>query len=252
MLPLEYRYKLTLAYEGTHYFGWQKTEEGPSIEEALEIALETVLQHPITLQAASRTDRGVHAEGQIVDFTSTKQCPDLYKWLISFNALLPLDIRIIKIEAVPLDFHPTLHVKSKTYTYEICSSPVQLPRNRLFSWHFHYPLDLAVMQKAAMYLTGTHDFASFCNAKKNEPYEHTVRTLYSVHVEPLVEQRVLITLTGDHFLYKMARNIAGALAYVGSGKLDPDTIPSILGKKDRKEAPVTAPAHGLTLKQVDY
>lgn len=252
MLPVERNLKLTLAYEGTNYFGWQKTDEGPSIEESLESALATIFQHPIKLQAASRTDRGVHSEGQVVNFITAKENLNLHKLLLSINALLPHDIALLRLEEAPIDFHPTLDVLNKTYSYEICFSAIQLPRHRLFSWHFHYPLNIKLMQQASEHLLGTHDFAAFCNSKKNEEYAHTVRTVQSIRLEETGNERLSLKITGDHFLYKMVRNIVGTLAYVGVGKIQASEIPSILEKKERSIAGVTAPAHGLTLLDISY
>ena len=299
--------RLTIAYEGTAYFGWQKTPTGPTIEEELEKVLQQILQEKIILQAASRTDRGVHALGQVVNFHThsirdlKNRAPDLVrggeelkksprgcdsrrvhsrcpldeersaadwslfhffapptrsgvlkKLLISINALLPADIRVTYIDQAPDDFHPTLHVQSKTYTYEICHGTVQLPRHRLYSWHYHYPLNLAEMQAALPYFIGTHDFSAFCNQKENEQYENHIRTIHQIEIHPIENERLLITISGNHFLYKMVRNLVGTLAYIGSGKLSLSSIPEILMHKDRTLAGVTAPAHGLTLEKIRY
>ncbi len=250
MLPLNL--KLKVAYEGTRYFGWQKTSTGPSIEQELESVLQTILRHPIHLQAASRTDRWVHALGQIVNFHTVRPDLDMNKLLIGINALLPPDIAILSIEEAKATFHPTLDVKQKVYCYDLCTGIVQIPQRRLFSWHFHSPLRLDSMRKAAQYLIGTHDFSAFCNQKNNEEYESHERTLEAIEIDHTLENQLRITVKGNHFLYKMVRNIVGTLAYIGCGKLSVDAIESILRDKDRTRAGVTAPAHGLTLHSILY
>lgn len=242
---------LEVSYEGTNYLGFQKTELGKSIEEVLQVTLQKILQEKVYLQAASRTDAGVHAQGQIVNFFSDKQL-DHEKLKKSLNALLPLDIRILNAHVAPQEFHPTLHCRAKEYRYYVCNSSFQLPFHRRFSWHYFYPLDLSSMQKAASLLIGKYDFKTFCNMKKNEVYKDTIRNLFSIEIIPLEENRFCFKIVGENFLYKMVRNIIGTLAYVGSGKIKVDKILNILENKDRTEAGPTAPAHGLFLYKVYY
>jgi tRNA pseudouridine38-40 synthase len=238
--------KLTVAYEGTRYLGWQKTEMGPSIEAELEKALAQILQHPVKLQAASRTDAGVHAAGQIVNFfTETKI--ELKRLQKSLNSLLPDDISVREIETMPEPFHPTLDCTGKQYEYSVCLGTSQLPFQRLYSWHFPYPIDLEQMALGARSLTGRHDFSAFTNEKQ----EDNLREIYSIEIIP-EETGVKIRVEGNAFLYKMVRNIAGTLVYVGCGKLKASALSAIIESKDRTRAGVTAPAHGLTLKKVNY
>lgn len=242
--------KLILAYFGLPFMGWQKTPMGPSIEESLETALQKILQHPVQLQAASRTDAGVHAKGQVVNFSTDKEL-DLKNLLRSLNRMLPKEISVVEAEACPDNFHPTLDTTKKEYHYLICHGPHQLPFHRHTSWHFPYSLNLDRMQKAARLLLGTHDFSAFCNERKlwdRDP----VCTLESIAIHPLETNRLAIAIIGDHFLYKMMRNLAGTLAYAGCGKIDPEQIRAILAGKDRTQAGVTAPAHGLILHRVFY
>ncbi len=234
----------TLAYCGTHYLGFQKTKMGPSIEQTVQEALEKILQHPIQLQAASRTDQGVHAEGQVINFFSN--ITDLGLLHESLRSLLPSDIAPLHLDWAPEDFHPTLDNKGKEYHYLICNSPTQIPFHRDFSWHFYSPLDLELMKQAAQTLKGTHDFSAFSPIT----YDNSVRHIEKIEALPLENQRLLLKIQGDNFLYKMVRNIVGTLAYIGSGKLS--NIHQILESKDRKQAGITAPAHGLYLKQVFY
>lgn len=242
--------KLIIAYFGAPFAGWQKTKMGASIEESLESALQKILQHEVNLQAASRTDAGVHAEGQVVNFLMQKPIP-LKRLHHSLNGMLPQEISVISAEEMPPDFHPTLDCVKKEYWYHLCNAHTQSPFYRDTSWHFPYPLDQCLMQKGAAHLLGTHDFSAFCNERQLWD-RNPVCSLEKIEIIPLEHKRIRITLTGDHFLYKMARNIAGTLAYIGCGKLAVSDLPAILSGKDRTRAGVTAPAHGLVLKHVSY
>lgn len=249
-MSLRYPYKLTLSYDGTAYFGWQKTKMGPSIQESLQKAVRQIAQEEVLPEGASRTDRGVHAIGQVASFDLAKEwaAKSLQKAL---NAVLPQDIRISALEPAPVNFHPTLQAKEKEYRYRLCSSAVQDPIHRLYSWAFRYPLDFAKMEEAARDLTGRHDFSSFAN-RTSDLIENPFCTLSRIAILPLPENRLEIAMVGDRFLYKMARNIAGTLLYIGCGKLPKDRISRILDSKDRKLAGITAPAHGLALYRVSY
>lgn len=239
-------YKIILAYDGSNYLGWQKTSLGPSIEQCLQEALETILQNKVVLQAASRTDAGVHANGQVVNFFSTKAlCSE------EINAILPKDIRILSLEEAQVEFHPTLDCIGKTYHYDICYGAIQLPHRRFYSWHIPDTLDLAAMMEASKSLIGIHDFSAFCNVKNNEEYENKVRHLQNIEFES-TSNHLRIGLTGKNFLYKMVRNIVGTLAYVGVGKIESTAVPIILKSCDRTQAGITAPAHGLCLSTVHY
>lgn len=242
--------KLIIAYDGTSYLGWQKTQTGPSIEETLEKALSRILREPIHLQAASRTDAGVHAEGQTVHFL-TEKTVELRKLIHSLNGVLPRDIRIHSAADMPFDFHPTLDCTGKEYIYQICNSPIQLPFYQKTSWHYPYPLNRMWMEQAAGFLIGTHDFSAFCN-ERHLWTRKTICTLDKIAIEPLADERLKISIRGDHFLNKMVRNLVGTLTYVGCGKLLYEQIPAILLSKDRTQAGMTAPAHGLSLKHVFY
>lgn len=240
--------KCTVSYIGTHYLGWQKTKTGPSIEESLEIVFSQILQEPISLQAASRTDRGVHAEGQVVNFLTQKENVDLERLIISARQLLAKDITILSMEIAPDDFHPTLDALGKEYHYYITPADYQLPFFKDFAWHVRDALDIPLMQEACTHLLGTQDFASLTNERTDD----TVRTLYHLEVKSITPQLLLIRVIGESFLYKMVRNIVGTLVYIGSGKLKVTDLPQIIASRQRTQAGVTAPAHGLFLKEVFY
>jgi tRNA pseudouridine38-40 synthase len=244
--------KLIIAYDGTCYNGWQDTHTGPSIENSLKTTLEQILQHPVKLQAASRTDAGVHARGQVVNFSTFKDGPGLSRLGTSLNCLLPKDIAVLNVEQVPEAFHPTLDAKGKEYHYYVCYSGYQIPQNRLYSWHYPHELNLPLMQNSANYLIGKHDFSSFCNAKKNEQYAHYEREVSSIEIDEVEEKRLRIVVKGTNFLYKMVRNIAGTLVYIGRGKIGPEDLPEILKQHDRTQSGVTAPAHGLCLHRIFF
>lgn len=243
--------KLVLAYDGTNLLGWQKTVLGPSVEAHLETVLTRILQEPISLQAASRTDAGVHAEGQVVNFFTQKNILDLAKLHKSLNALLPEQITVLHIEEMPISFHPTLENLGKEYHYFLCNTPVQQPKHRLFSWRFPYPLNLDTMNLAIPHFLGTHDFSTFCNElslSKRDP----VCTISSLRIATLDSSRFCIQVRGNRFLFRMVRNLVGTLAYIGCGKIPLSAVPDLLQSKQRKFAGVTAPSHGLHLIQVFY
>ncbi len=241
--------KLTLSYEGTNYLGYQYTKEGPTVEKYLKEVLEKILQQKVRLQAASRTDAGVHAEGQVVNFYLQKErCLD--QLLKSLNQLLPKDIRIFSIEKVPFSFHPTLDAIQKEYHYCIDTSFVQLPFNRFFSWHYFTPLDLEKMKIAATYFLGNHNFDSF----RNESYAKPKNTFCLLHRCDLIYEKknIYFIICGNRFLYKMIRNLVGTLVFVGNGKLSLEEAKELLLKKTRSLVGITAPAHGLILKKIFY
>jgi len=241
---------LQVAYQGTHYFGWQKTFEGPSIEEELEKALFQIFHVKPLLQAASRTDRGVHALGQIVQFKLDQEV-ETKRLLLGLNALLPADIRVLHVSVCQDHFHPTLDALGKEYRYHLMLGVAPHPLYAHMAWHVpKFQLNEDV-QKAISLLLGTHDFKAFCNFRKDLNYQSTVRTLQSLQ---FIEEGPLLTvsLVGDHFLYKMARNIVGLLVQVGEGKFPVQAVPALFEQKDRTQSAMTAPAHGLTLHNVLY
>ncbi|MCB1119195.1 MAG: tRNA pseudouridine(38-40) synthase TruA [Chlamydiia bacterium] len=238
--------KCVVAYDGTDYFGWQKHPDVPTIEGTLEPVLSRVCNHPVMLQAASRTDTGVHARGQVIQFHTERDLT------LSINTLFPPAIQLLSIEKAAEDFHPTLDAKEKTYHYQITNAPVQLPEYRHFAWHVPQLLDLKLMEEAIPHLLGTHDFTSFCNFRKGLNYKDKIRTLTALTVTPQPNNQLLITVSGPNFLYKMVRNIVGTLVDIGLEKIAPQALPAILAAKKRPVAGLTAPAHGLTLHTVRY
>ncbi len=236
--------KLLLMYDGTPFLGFADHGVEPTVISVLKKALEKILGHPVLIQGASRTDRGVHATGQVAHFLTPHPIPSLR----SLNGLLPLEIRVLDMVEMPLDFHPTLDAIKKTYLYRLSLGPVQLPFDRFTHWHVPYPLNIEAMQSAAASLVGEHDFSSFCNQRKANPYNkiRKIDTISLIQASPL---HLHLEIEGKSFLYKMVRNIVGTLVEVGKGRL---AIDDVLKAKTRCAAGITAPAHGLTLKKVWY
>ncbi len=243
---------LTLAYDGGAYLGWQDNAHGSTIEATLRQVLEQILQQPLKLQAASRTDVGVHAEGQVVNFVIDRKGINLESLHKSVNALLPSDMAVKELWKADLNFHPTLDCIGKEYHYHLCLGQVQLPLLRHTSWHCPYDLDIAAMKGAAEKLIGTHNFRAFCNMRKGLNYDSFERSITRLDVVPVAGQRLRIEVEGSSFLYKMVRNLVGTLVYVGRGELTVDDVARILDLQDRTQAGVTAPAHGLSLMRVAY
>jgi tRNA pseudouridine38-40 synthase len=243
--------KLVLTYDGTSFFGWQETKEGRSIEGTLSQALEQILQEKVNLQAASRTDRGVHALGQVVNFITSKQFT-LNELKKSLNSLLPNDLRVISLNETDPLFHPTTSAIGKEYHYHLTYGEIQLPHLRLYAWHVPGQLNFEKMREGASYLLGTHDFSAFCNMRKNLNYTDKVRRIEELEILSMEEGKLKVMIRGNHFMYKMVRNIVGTLVYVGLGKLQPQDLLKILHSKCRPCAGVTAPAHGLHLHQIFY
>ena len=243
------RIKLTVAYDGTAYRGWQIQPNGITIEEVLNKALSDLLKEPVSVIGASRTDSGVHGLGNVAIFDTENRMPG-DKICFAVNQRLPEDVRVVHSEEVPLDWHPRKQNCIKTYEYKILNCRIEVPTRRLYAHFCHYPLDVEKMRQAAAYLIGEHDFASFCAS--NHQAEETVRNLYEVQVDRGTDDIVTIRLRGNGFLYNMVRIIAGTLIKIGSGMYPPEHMKTILEARNRAMAGDTAPAKGLTLMGIEY
>ncbi len=242
------RFRLTVAYDGTAYCGWQVQPQVRTIEGELNRCLSELTGENIKVIGASRTDAGVHALGNIAVFDSATRIPP-EKLPYAINQKLPEDIRVQKGESVSPDFHPRHTDSRKTYEYRIYSAAISLPTVRLYHYFTYHQLELEPMQKAAEALLGEHDFTSFCSAKTEK--EDKVRTLYECSVQQ-EGNFFWIRVTGNGFLYNMVRILAGTLLQVGQGILSPEQIPAILEAKDRQKAGPTLPPEGLTLLKIRY
>ena len=242
------RVKLVVAYEGTNYCGWQVQPNGITIEEVLNRELSRLLGESITVTGASRTDAGVHSLGNVAVFdTNTRMPPEKISYAL--NRSLPEDIVVQESSEVPQDFHPRFAKSTKTYEYRILNARFRQPLERRTSLFYHYPLDEQLMQQAADYLVGEHDFTSFSSVHAQT--NSFVRTIYDLTVERQGEM-ITIRVTGNGFLYNMVRIIAGTLLQVGAGSRPPEEMAQILSGRDRELAGPTAPAHGLTMIGIRY
>lgn len=242
------RVKLTVAYDGTNYHGWQVQPNGNTIEAELNRHLSELLGEEIRVTGASRTDAGVHALGNVAVFDTAARMP-AEKISYAMNTRLPADIRIQESCEVAPDFHPRFRAAVKTYEYRILNRRFPDPTKRLYSYFYYYPLDVERMRAAAAYLVGEHDFQSFCTMKPE--MENTVRRIYSLDIEKEGDV-ILLRVTGNGFLYNMVRIIAGTLIRVGGGFFSPEDMQTILEGKNRKLAGETARPEGLTLVEIRY
>ena len=249
---MEKKFKILVEYDGTNYFGWQLQKNGPTIQGEIEKALRKILQKRIPVVGAGRTDRGVHAIGQVAHFVSETSIPPR-KLLLALNSLLPKDICIKEVEVVPMSFHAIFSAKSKVYRYRIVNQSYPSALLDRYAYWCPFPLDVARMREGARHLIGTYDFSSFETA--NSPRKSSVRTVFRLDVvEKLWQGHRLIDVVveADGFLYNMVRAIVGTLVEVGRGKLSPEDVAWIRDKKERKWAGPTAPAKGLCLEKVLY
>lgn len=242
------RIKLTVAYDGTNYCGWQVQNNGVTIEEKLNKAIADLTGEEIAVIGASRTDSGVHALGNVAVFDTDTRIP-AEKIALALNQRLPEDIRVQKSEEVSQDWHPRYVDSIKTYRYQILNRKIPDPLRRFYTYFIYSDLDVEAMRKAAAYIVGEHDFASFCSA--GSQVLTTVRTVYSLDID-VEEDLITIRITGNGFLYNMVRIIAGTLLQVGKGIYLPEHMADIITAKDRSMAGPTAPAQGLTLVGIEY
>jgi tRNA pseudouridine38-40 synthase len=245
------KYKLTISYDGTNYFGWQVQPDKTTIQKSIQDALFKIFNKKIIIHASGRTDSKVHAKKQIAHFEIDNEI-DLDKTKYRLNSILNSDIRILKIEKVDLSFHARFSCKKKIYHYHICLNDVIDPFFRLYSYKPKEKIDISLLEQASKCFIGKKDFSSFANKKdfgaaKNNPIKNltrisVIKTSYGVRLE----------FEADGFLYKMVRNIVGTLLDVASKKLLIEDIDNIFKAKDRRKASKAAKAHALFLEEVIY
>ncbi len=265
-------YRMTVAYDGTAYHGWQVQLGASTVQETLEAALQQIVGRPVRMTASGRTDTGVHARGQVVSFRcATRLEPNVLR--SALNANTPDDIWIRQVLAAADDFHAIRDAVSKHYRYVIQDGPNRDLFTRAYSWYVPQTLDVDKMRQAAVCLIGRHDFSSFEAA--GAPRKTSVRTVARLSVQrgsalapqqptpqqPTLPQTVVrkhelqsivIDIEADGFLYNMVRNIVGSLVLVGKGRQEVDWMATVLQATDRQQAGPTAPALGLTLMEVRY
>ena len=242
------RVMLIVAYDGTNYHGWQMQPNAVTIEQILNEKLSELLKEDIQVIGASRTDAGVHAEGNVAVFDTNTSIPG-EKISYALNHLLPEDIVIQESFEVEPDFHPRKCDSIKTYHYRILNRNFNLPVKGRNAYHFYRKLDLDKMREAAAYFVGKHDFKNFCSSHTQA--KSTIRIIYSFDIEE-EDEEIVLTVSGNGFLYNMVRMLTGTLLDVGTGRMSPDKIPELLAAKERVHSPNTAPARGLTLLDIEY
>lgn len=245
-------YKLTLAYDGTEFSGWQAQPERRTVQGVLQNAWQEITGESVRMTATSRTDAGVHAQGQVVGIQTASELT-AERLLGGINAKLPDDVVLRSVELVSDDFHATHDAVGKRYRYRIHYSRLRPLHNRQLVWHIPQPLDVAAMERAGQLLVGKHDFASFQST--GSPRDCTVRTITDVRVGQggaEEDDLIWIDVSGDGFLYNMVRNIVGTLVDVGAGRRPVEWISEVLAACDRKAAGQTAPAQGLMLIEVHF
>jgi tRNA pseudouridine38-40 synthase len=239
-------FKLVISYEGTEYHGWQRQPGKITIQALIENALQRLTAQTIKLQAAGRTDAGVHAIGQVASFRAVshlKECD----FLRALNALLPPDIRIMKVARVPWDFQARKSAWSKIYRYRIKTSAILSPFDNRYVFHYPYPLNKEAMRVAATYFEREDDFTAFSSGY----YPYPVRHVYHSALEE-TEEELVFTIEANGFLRHMVRTIVGTLLMVGRNRLAPEGIEELFKGKKRTRLSPTAPARGLYLVKVIY
>ena len=243
------RLKLTLEYDGTRYVGWQLQPNGVSIHARLAQALEQLLGEKVTVEAAGRTDSGVHATGQVVCFDTPRLLP-LKAYGRGLNGLLPEDIAVVRAEEVPPEFDPRRWSHGKRYRYRVSNRPSRSPLRRFTHWEVFAPLDVEAMRRGAVHLLGRHDFSAFrasdCQAA------HAMREVRRVDLQGRSGDELSVIIEGTAFLKHMVRNLVGTLVEVGKGRRPDTWVAEVLASRERKRAGPTAPAHGLVLEEVFY
>ena len=243
------RIALGIEYDGSRFLGWQTQPGGGTVQDSLESALTAIACAPVSVTCAGRTDRGVHARGQVVHFDTEVARPDS-AWVRGVNALLPESVAVLWSARVAPDFHARYSALSRSYRYLLINRPVRPALEARTAGWVHASLDVDAMRAAALDLIGEHDFSAFrsseCQAKS------PVRTLYSLEIQRLNCDRIIFTLRANAFLHHMVRNILGALIHVGKGKRPPAWAAQVLASRDRSRGAPTFAADGLCLERVEY
>ncbi len=244
--------KLTIAYDGSEYCGWQVQTNGRSIQEVLETAWQQITGESIRITASGRTDAGVHAIAQVCSLNTASQLPT-ENLKMALNSNTPFDIAVRSVEVAPAGFHAIRDAVEKTYCYHLQYGRIQDPLSLRTCWFTPGNLDLDAMRVAAVAITGTHDFASFQGA--NSDRQSTIRTITRVDIQPMSVHgfpTASIRFTANGFLYNMVRNLVGTLVRIGQGRESVEWMAWVRDQLDRKHAGQTAPPQGLFLEQVVY
>src|SRR5207302_7631999 len=248
-------FKLTMAYDGTDYHGWQMQANKPTIQGEIVNVLQRLTQEKIFLHGAGRTDAGVHALGQVASF-KTHSGLSAQEFQRALNALLPPAIRIVEAEEVGPDFHARWSARRKTYRYRLYRGKVVPPALWRYVLHYPFPLDEDKMRDAAARLVGSHDFASFAastGSEEDDKERSTVREIYSTElVRSADSEELVFTVCGRSFLRYMVRKMVGTLLDVGRGRLAPEDIDRLYELRDRSTSGPTVPPQGLCMVSVEH
>jgi tRNA pseudouridine38-40 synthase len=242
-------FKLIIEYDGTHYHGWQRQKDDRTIQQEIENALATMTAGPVTLTGSGRTDAGVHALGQVANFQRDTGLSET-AFQKGLNSTLPADIVIKACRRVDASFHARYDARSKIYHYRIINRDIPPAIGRQYAWFIRKKLDTGAMRSAIAHLIGRHDFKSFEAA--GSPRAHTTRNVMAAELNRSRDGSIVFQIEADGFLRYMVRNIVGTLVDVGHRKITPEKFKDILASKNRGNAGVTAPAHGLFLINVKY
>jgi tRNA pseudouridine38-40 synthase len=245
------RVKLTIAYDGAPFAGWQSQAGGGTVQDFIEAALAKIAGQKISLHGAGRTDAGVHALGMIAHFdapATTRLAPSA--WRSALNATLPPAVRILQATRAPKDFHARFDARGKIYRYEICTAHVLPPHRHRRAWHIPQGLDVAVLRDTLQIFVGAHDFRAFA-ANRRTPVTDPVRTISSIRATQSGHS-ISLTFQGNGFLYKMVRMLTGAGVRVAQGKESPERLRALLAAPTSGHWTFVAPADGLYLVRVLY
>lgn len=241
--------KLTLAYDGSHYHGFQRQKNAVGVQQVVEKALSKLFGEEIQIAASGRTDTGVHARGQVISFATNGTVPT-ERIVPAMASFLPEDIVVWKAENVDENFNARYSASAKCYQYRIIIADVPSPFERKYAWQVNKQLDAAAMQAAADLILGEHDFSAF-RSLGSAPVK-TVKNIYKAEWTKIGEQELFFTIEGDGFLYHMVRNLVGAMVRVGNAKITVARFQEIFASGDRKQAGTAAPPQGLYLEKVFY
>lgn len=239
--------KLIIEYDGTDFIGWQRQAKGRSVQATIEDAIAQVTNESVSIIGAGRTDAGVHARGQVANF-SLNASLTANELLRALNGVLPDDIVIHSVEEAPENFSARYSAKERIYHYFISQKPTALDRK--FCWQIFYTLDFNRMNEAAQLLLGNHDFQSFCTSSfELKSFECSV---FEAEWQQHLNGKAVFTIRANRFLHGMVRAIVGTLIDVGRGKIGVEEFAHIIQSKDRRQASMAAPAKGLVLENVVY
>ncbi len=248
MVPTLRNFKLIIAYDGSGYYGWQVQQGRRTVQETVEQALATILKQDVRITASGRTDTGVHALGQVANFTTSSSIPE-EGLLRALNSLLPSDLAVTDVEVADVNFHARRMAKAKSYAYVMDTSRIMSPLLSRYALHVPGPIDVESMNRAAQMLLGEHDFSSFMGSGSG--VKTTIRNIMAAEIVAR-GAKLFFYIQGSGFLRHMVRNIVGTLILVGQGKIEPEEIMRIMALKNRSLAGPTAPPQGLYLVGVDY